>query len=142
MRIIAILVAQSILLAPLAAQAQWTTPARKSLKSIVYKKIGKASDLEVIPFFGDHNGDGIEDALVFSYYSDKGGGNSTSLDVFLFDGRPDGFTFRRRVADVYGSSPRDAAFSNGSIKVTLTTLGPDDPRCCPTSQRTYKISTR
>ncbi|SFL69882.1 hypothetical protein [Methylorubrum salsuginis] len=142
MRIVSILVAQSILLFPLTAQAQWNNPARKSLKSIVYKKIGKASDIELIPFFGDHNGDEVEDALIFSYHSDKAGGNSTSLDVFLFDGKPGGFTFKRHVADIYGSSPRAAVFSNGSIKVTLTTLGPDDPRCCPTSQKTYTIPTR
>lgn len=130
------------LIFPNCASAQWNNPDKANLRMQVKSKVGKVRSLETTPFFGDYNSDGKDDALVFAYYDDRNGGNSTSLDVFLFKGTGRRFSFVKKIQDVYGTAPRMVRFSPGTIKVTLTTLGPNDPRCCPTATKEYVISAR
>ncbi|WP_162561423.1 hypothetical protein [Methylobacterium terrae] len=124
------------------AAAQWNGPEKAALRTQVTARVGKVNSLEITPFYGDYNSDAKDDALVFAYYEDRNGGNSMSLDVFLFKGTAKGFSFVKKVPNVYGSSPRMARFGPGSIKVTLTTLGPNDPRCCPTATKEYTITAK
>lgn len=100
------------------------------------------NNLQINHFFGDFNGDGRDDALVVAYYANRGGGNSSEIEVMLFLGTPSGFKFHKTVKDVYGENPRDAKFSQGQVRVTLTTLGRDDPRCCPSKLKEYVIAIR
>ncbi|WP_133123552.1 hypothetical protein [Methylobacterium frigidaeris] len=104
------------------------------------KRIKGADYVQVHPFFGDFTGDRQEDALTVSYYHPKDGGNSDSIEVSLYQGTSNGFRFIRTVPDVYGQSPRAAKFSRGRIRMTLTTLGPNDARCCPSVPKEYVIA--
>lgn len=113
---------------------------RKALVAFEKKRIKGADYVQVYPFFGDFTGDRQEDALTVSYYHQKGGGNSDSIEVSLYRGTGNGFRFIKTVPDVYGQSPRAAKFSRGQIIITLTTLGPNDARCCPSVPREYVIA--
>ncbi|GEP01428.1 hypothetical protein GCM10007887_22980 [Methylobacterium haplocladii] len=114
---------------------------RADLIALVKKKVGRVTDLQVNQFFGDFSGDGRDDALVVAYYASRGGGNSFEIAVMLFEAVGSGFRYLRDVPNVYGESPRGATFQRGQIKVTLTTLGPNDARCCPSVPKEYTIRT-
>lgn len=129
-----------LLFAGSGAGAQDRAASGKALTGLVKKRLGRVNLHEVKPFYGDFTGDGRDDALVFAYYDDRSGGNAINLDVMLFEGRPGGFAFLRKVEDVFGQDPRAAQFSRGRIRITLTTLGPNDPRCCPTLPKQYTIT--
>lgn len=90
-------------------------------------------------FYGDFNGDGAEDGLAFAYFAL--GGSSAGLNVALFRNEGGHMVHHRDIEDVFGMEPRDAVFSEGSVQVTTLTLGPNDPRCCPTQPREWTIST-
>ncbi|MET7246553.1 hypothetical protein ABZT49_24650 [Methylobacterium sp. EM32] len=113
---------------------------RKALIALEKKRIRGADDVQVHPFFGDFTGDRQEDALTVSYYHPKGGGNSYSIEVSLYRGAGNGFRFIKTVPDVYGQSPRAAKFSRGQVRITLTTLGPNDARCCPSVPKEYVVA--
>jgi hypothetical protein len=90
-------------------------------------------------FFGDFTGDGVNDALLFSYYDV--GGSSAMLATSIHRGEAGGaFTYLKDV-EVYGMEPRDAAFSVGSVTVTTLMPGPNDPHCCPTQPQEWTVET-
>lgn len=90
-------------------------------------------------FYGDYNGNGAQDALAFVYaYS---GGNSVAQEVWLLSS-DNGFWARVTQVEIYGQSPRDVRFGQGQVLVTTTTLGPNDPRCCPTDETTWTLTIR
>ena len=43
------------------------------------------------------------------------------------------------VRDLFGQNPRDARFAPGSVQITTTMLGPNEPRCCPTLPVRWQI---
>ncbi|KUL93313.1 hypothetical protein DK26_23505 [Bosea sp. WAO] len=110
-------------------------PAKRDIERHLGRKAARVVEAPV--FYGDFNGDGRGDAVAFIYA--ETGGNSTSLDVLLFTGGPDGFRFFRRAEGVFGEGPRNVAIRPGAIDVTLTTLGPRDARCCPTQEKNLTI---
>ncbi|AWN54116.1 hypothetical protein DK412_22920 [Methylobacterium sp. 17Sr1-1] len=125
---------------PLPEPARAEGAGRKALVALERKRIRGADYVQVHPFFGDFTGDRREDALAVSYSHPKGGGNSDSIEVSLYRGTSSGFRFIKTVPDVYGQSPRLAKFSRGQVRVTLTTLGPNDARCCPSVPKEYVIA--
>jgi hypothetical protein len=44
------------------------------------------------------------------------------------------------IEEFFGVSPRDVRFSPGRIEVTTSVLMPDDPRCCPSGEKTFVLS--
>lgn len=78
-------------------------------------------------------------ALAFVYAHIPGSAGSVSLQIGLFSRDSVGWAFRTRVEGVYGFSPRDVLFVGDQIEVTTTTLGPDEPRCCPTQTTRFRI---
>ena len=110
-------------------------PAKRDIERHLGRKAGRVVEGPV--FYGDFNGDGRRDAVAFIYA--ETGGNSTSLDVLLFTGGPEGFRFFRKAEGVFGEGPRNVAIRPGAIDVTLTTLGPRDARCCPTQEKNLTI---
>lgn len=110
-------------------------PAKRDIERHLGRKAARVVEGPV--FYGDFNGDGRRDAVAFIYA--ETGGNSTSLDVLLFTGGPEGFRFFRKAEGVFGEGPRNVAIRPGAIDVTLTTLGPRDARCCPTQEKNLTI---
>ena len=62
------------------------------------------------------------------------------LNVGLFRRGASGWSYAGPV-EVFGWDPRDARFSPGRIELTTTTLGPGEPRCCPTAVTQWVIDT-
>lgn len=111
-------------------------PAKRDIE----RHLGRGKTAKVIEapvFYGDFNGDGRRDAVTCIYA--ETGGNAASLDVLLFTGEAEGFRFFRKAAGVFGENPRNVAFRPGAIDVTMTTLGPNDARCCPSQEKNLTI---
>jgi hypothetical protein len=91
-------------------------------------------------FYGDLTGQGTQDALSLVRYST--GGNSMSLTTWIWRDTDVGYLLARVVPieEFFGIEPRDVRFSPGRIEVTTTVLNPDDPRCCPTGEKTFVLS--
>ena len=79
-------------------------------------------------------------ALGFHYYESRTGGNAVMLNVGLFRQDATGWRYTGPV-EVFGWDPREARFSPGQIELTTTTLGPGEPRCCPTAVTQWVIDT-
>ncbi|MGQ0793947.1 MAG: hypothetical protein ACT4NX_07670 [Deltaproteobacteria bacterium] len=75
---------------------------------------------------GDVNGDGNGDVVLLYYLLGPTFGY-TSLAVFAF---ADGNISLKAQADLAGDADLDSV-SKGKIIISGKTLGPDDPRCCP-----------
>lgn len=80
-------------------------------------------------------------SVIFHYFPSRGGGNSMSLNVGLFEHTAEGWQFAR-LLDVFGSDPREGQFSTDLFEVTTTTLGPGEPRCCPTQTTRWVVDLR
>lgn len=125
-----------------AGDAQWKGPARAQIKAFVKKQNGMLDLSTPIAFYGDFNGDGQEDAVVFIYTEIVGAAGNMDLKVALFKGEGDKFRFLRYAPGIYGWEPRQPKFSKGSVAITTTMLKPGEPRCCPTGSKRYTIRTR
>jgi hypothetical protein len=78
-------------------------------------------------------------ALALVYAHIPGSAGSVSLDAGVFFRTSAGWRFGRRVDGLFGHNPRDVLFLGDRIEVTMTTLGPNEPRCCPTQVTRYSI---
>lgn len=101
---------------------------------------GLAGPVEAYVFYGDLSGQGTNDALALLYH--PSGGNSDELTKWLFWKEGDGY--RRETSSVLdqvvGYEPRNAQLTPGRVKITLTTLRPNDARCCPSGETNYDIT--
>ena len=70
-------------------------------------------------------------ALGVHYPPNRVGGNSFGISVGLFARTAEGWVYRAPVNRIFGQDPRDPVFLDGRMELTTTTLGPTDPRCCP-----------
>lgn len=123
-----------------ARDVQWQGPARAEIKAFVAKQKGEVD--RPIAFYGDFNGDGQEDAVVFVYTDIEGAAGNFDLKVALFRGEAGRYRFMRYAPDVFGTEPRQAKFANGVVEVTTTVLRAGDSRCCPTGSKRYAIDVR
>lgn len=80
-------------------------------------------------------------ALGFHYYGSRTGGNAIMLNVGMFHHIEGGWVFAGPVDGLFGSSPREARFFPGRVEITTTTLGPNEPRCCPTQVTRWSVDT-
>ncbi|MEO1091133.1 MAG: hypothetical protein AAFX81_10895 [Pseudomonadota bacterium] len=78
-------------------------------------------------------------ALAVVYREVAGHGNSAILDIGLYRSAGSGWTLARVVSGVYGAEPRDVRFGSERVEITMTTLRPGEPRCCPTGTTRYAI---
>jgi len=121
---------------------QWQGPGRSEIRAFVEQQKGWLDLPTPIAFYGDFNGDGEEDAVVFIYSDIEGAAGNFNLDVALFEGADGKYRFMRNAPEVYGTEPRDAKFSNGMVEITTTMPRPEDPRCCPTGSERFVIETQ
>jgi len=82
-------------------------------------------------FCGDFDSDGRADAIAFVNHAL--GGNNQGHDVVLFRNVGGTLRFLRRVFPIAGE-PNAAAFSPGKVMLDMTTMLPEDPRCCPSGR--------
>lgn len=82
--------------------------------------------------FSDHPDPGVANyAVIFHYYSNRDGGNAFQLNIGAYRRDPEGWRYLGML-DLFGLEPRDGRFDGARFFVTTTTLGPNEPRCCPT----------
>jgi len=134
----------AILLAALSAfafanEAQWQGPGRDELKKFVEKEGGATDMPKPVSFYGDFDGDGQEDAVVFIYSTIEGAAGNFDLKVALFRGDAGKFRFLSYAKNVFGSEPRNAKFEKGKVLIITTMPKQGDPRCCPTGSKRYTI---
>ncbi len=78
-------------------------------------------------------------ALAIHYSESRAGGNSFGISVGLFQRTGNTWGYAAPVDGIFGVEPRDVAFYPDRIEVTTSTLGPDDPRCCPSSATRWAV---
>ncbi len=78
-------------------------------------------------------------ALAIAYVHIPGSAGSVSIDVGLFQRAGQGWSMTRRVDGLFGMGPENPAFGPGWVEITTSTLGPDDPRCCPSVKTRWRI---
>ncbi len=99
-----------------------------------------SSPINAYVFYGDLTGRGTSDALALLYH--PSGGNSDELTRWVFWDEGNGYrrTTSAALDEVFGVEPRNVKLSPGRVRITLTTMRPNDPRCCPSGETTYDIS--
>lgn len=126
---------------PTTIAEQWAGPARSELQAFARQQKGYMDVPFQSTFYGDFNGDGQEDAVVFVYTNIEGAAGNFDLKVVLFRGEGGRYRFLRDAPNVFGVEPRNARFAKGRVEITTTMPRPGDPRCCPTGSKTFAIRT-
>ena len=83
---------------------------------------------------------GASRALGVVYEYIQGSAGSVSIAVGHYVRTQTGWQFAGTVSGLFGNSPRDPAYEQGFVDLTTTTLGPNEPRCCPTVQTRWRIN--
>ncbi|MEM9127882.1 MAG: hypothetical protein AAGB28_18985 [Pseudomonadota bacterium] len=92
-------------------------------------------------FFTDHNDPNVATVgLGIHDFANRSGGNSFDRNTGLYRRTASGWTHVMPL-QIFGIQPRDPVFAPGRIEITTTTLGPNEPRCCPTQITTWTIDT-
>lgn len=73
------------------------------------------------------------------YVHIPGSAGNVSLHAALYQWTAQGWTMSARVQNLFGMSPQKPAFLPGRVEVSTMTLGPNDPRCCPTAEKRWSI---
>ena len=75
--------------------------------------------------------------VVYEYIPGSAGNTGIATGVFVR--HANGWAFAGKVDGMFGHQPRDAVFSQGYVDITTTTLGANEPRCCPTVPARWRI---
>ncbi|MEL6686503.1 MAG: hypothetical protein AAFP97_02660 [Pseudomonadota bacterium] len=94
--------------------------------------------IEPVPmFFGDMNGDGVEDVLAVIYSEVGVSGSIVEPTVFIADGQD--FLPYEILGPISGVEPRDVKLTYGAVELTTTVHQDGDAMCCPSGQKTWKL---
>lgn len=111
------------------AEAGKSCPALGPVDAWAHRNVKDHIDNTV--FCGDFDSDGRADAIAFVNFAL--GGNNQGHEVVLFRNVSGTLRFLRRVRQIAGE-PESAAFLPGRVILDMTTMLPDDPRCCPSGR--------
>ncbi len=134
-RLIACLLCVAALVRPLAAQESWP-----NLDVLLGTTLAPGAQFERAFWLPD-NVDPAQatQAIGVIYPIIQGAAGNTGISVGHFHRVQGGWALGGIVRDVFGFDPRDVAFSQGFVSLTTTTLGPGEPRCCPTKPVRWRI---
>lgn len=79
------------------------------------------------------------EAIGVAYTHIPGSAGSLSIAVGHFVHQDGQFVLSGPISGVFGHDPRLPVFAPGHMALTMTTLGPNDARCCPTGETTWII---
>lgn len=79
-------------------------------------------------------------ALGVAYLHIPGSAGSASIHVGLFENAGGAWRLRIPADGIGGFEPREPQVSPDGFFVTTSTLGPDDPRCCPSEETRWFVS--
>ena len=89
---------------------------------------------EAAMYLGDITGDGVDDGLVKVTLEFEGGNNFAPADLYLFDSSGE-FLDVLHNSELGGSSEFPTV-DGDTLTFEVLSLGPDDPRCCPSVETT------
>lgn len=94
--------------------------------------------VEPVPmFFGDVNGDDIDDVLAVIYVETGVSGFSAKPTVFISEGED--FHPYQTLGPIDGVEPRDVSIRFGEVSLTTTIHAPGDAMCCPTEPKSWTL---
>jgi hypothetical protein len=124
------------------AQAE-VPPGGAALDAIIQQNLARLNDgvdgkfAAEIAAYGDLNGDGLEDGLVFFTYESQRLGQARFVAAYLFDG--DSYTLAATKplagSDHNVQSAKIESIEDSVIALRLTILEPGDAACCPSGTR-------
>lgn len=76
--------------------------------------------------------------VVYEYI--PGSAGNTSIATGHYIRTQTGWQFTGAIQGLFGQSPREPAYGQGFVDLTTTTLGPNEPRCCPTQRARWRIN--
>jgi hypothetical protein len=94
--------------------------------------------------FGDLDGDGLEDGLVFFTYESERLGQARFIAAYLYDGESYALAATKPVAgsDDNVQSANIDSIDDGVISLRLGVLEPGDASCCPSGERRQRLLLR
>lgn len=94
--------------------------------------------IEPVPmFFGDLNGDGVDDVLAVIYAETGVSGSLVEPTVFLRDGET--FVPYETLSQISGFDPRNVVLSYGKVALTTTVHQDGDAACCPSGEANWSL---
>tara|TARA_R110002094_G_scaffold100763_9_gene100880 strand:- start:2571 stop:3008 length:438 start_codon:yes stop_codon:yes gene_type:complete len=132
----AILAAICLMVAGLPALAQsWG-----NLDALLYRHLTSSGTAEASFWLPDTlDPTTAERAIGVVYEYIPGSAGNTGIAVGSFVKQGSNWIFTGQIDGLWGHMPRDALFGQSSVDVTTTTLGPNEPRCCPTQVSRWRI---
>ncbi|MGH6920264.1 MAG: hypothetical protein ACREJ0_21475, partial [Geminicoccaceae bacterium] len=118
-------------------------PASTALDAIIAQNLVRLNDgvdgrfAAEIADYGDLDGDGLEDGLVFFTYESQRLGQARFVAAYLFDGESYALAATKPVAssDDNVHSAEIESIEDGVISLRLNVLEPGDASCCPSGLR-------
>lgn len=135
-RLAACVLAFAVWLSPLTAQtAGWP-----DLDSLLFSTLTKSGRAEASFWLPDQpDPTTATRALGIVYEHIPGSAGSVSIATGLYQRVEQGWAFVGPVQGLFGNAPRDPEFTQTHIDLTTITLGPNEPRCCPTLPVRWRI---
>jgi hypothetical protein len=125
-------------------------PAGTALDAIIEQNLVRLNDgvdgkfAAEIAGYGDINGDGLDDGLVFFTYESQRLGKARFVAAYLFDGESYALAATKPLAgsddSVHGAQVE--AIEDGVISLRLNVLEPGDAACCPSGLRREELVLR
>ena len=125
-------------------------PDGTALDAIIEQNLARLNDgvdgkfAAEIAKYGDLDGDGLDDGLVFFTYESQRLGQARFVAAYLFDGESYALAATKPLAgsDDNVHSAEIESIENGVISLRLNVLEPGDAACCPSGQRRQELVLR
>jgi hypothetical protein len=125
-------------------------PASAVLEAIIEQNLVRLNDgvegrfAADVGGYGDLDGDGLEDGLVFFTYESERLGQARFVAAYLYDGETYALAATKPVAgsDDNVQSAGIDSIDDGIISLRLSVLEPGDAACCPSGQRQQRLVLR
>lgn len=83
---------------------------------------------------------GATRAMVIAHTHITGSAGSTAIHVGYFVKQNNAWFLARRIEGLFGLGNENPLFQGNLFEVTTSTLGPNDPRCCPSQKTRWQIN--
>ena len=125
-------------------------PSGTALDAIIEQNLVRLNDgvdgrfAAEIAHYGDLNGDGLDDGLVFFTYESQRLGQARFVAAYLFDGESYALAATKPLAGSDDSvhSAEIESIEDGVISLRLNVLEPGDATCCPSGLRRQELVLR
>lgn len=130
-----------ILLTAFAGSPPWAqTDTVESISKMLVTELSPTREMEGGEWFTSADAQGnATRALGVIYVHVPGSAGTVGLHAGLFAPASGAWAKTQDVTGLAGMEPRNVVFHADRVELTTTTLGPDDPRCCPTQEVRWRV---